>query len=204
MVNRRHSPSDKQEEEEEDHVVGDHSMDLHELDEDDDLTVTSHGTPPSRKESHFEFTNGQGIMQIARLWITLQVMALVCDNPSTQLPIVFRILCRGALYYAGRFHPRPFVDFVYVIQWAIAKYAQPYLDTMPSNPSSVEVEDPSAAAPGVPGVDTPDAPGGNAPGGVGRRMLRGSMNYYFQNVLVLYIMVVLVQHIQHYYVLLHH
>lgn len=137
-------------------------MDLHDLEEDDDLTVTSHGTPPSRKESHFEFTNSQSVMQIARLWITLQVMALVCDNSSTQLPIVFRIMCRGALYYAGRFHTRPFVDFVYVLQWFSAEY----LSGVPAQPSAIEVEDPSSSAPGTPSA-------GDAPG-VGRRMLRGT------------------------------
>ena len=161
MVNRRVGPTgNSKEEEEEGHVVGDHSIDLHDLEDDDDLTVTSHGTPPSRKENHFEFTSSQSIMQLARLWITLQVMALVCDNPSTQLPIVFRILCRGALYYAGRFHTRPFVDFVYALQWFSAQY----LSGVPAQPSAIEVEDPSA--PGTPSA-------GDAPG-VGRRMLRGN------------------------------
>ena len=136
MVNRRAGPSDHGVEEEEDHVVGDHSMEVHDMDEEDDLTVTSQGTAPTRKENNFEFTQGQSVMRLARLWITLQVMALVLDNPSTQLPIVFRIMCRGVLHYAGRFHTRPFVDLVYVFQWFLLQI-KPYTDQIPAQPRAL-------------------------------------------------------------------
>ena len=148
------------EDDEDGHVVGDHVMEIYDSD-DDDLTVTSHGTPPTQKDKNFEFTNSYNMMRLFRLWITLQTMALVCDNPSTQLPIIFRILCKGLLYYAGRFHTRPVIDLVYAFQWFLLQIKS-QTDAIPAQPSGIEIEQTS-------GPSTPDT-GAADSGGVRRHL----------------------------------
>ncbi len=143
---------------EDEHVVGDHVMEVYDSD-DDDLTVTSHGVPPVQKDQNFEFTNSHNMMRLFRLWVTLQTMALVLDNPSTQLPILFRILCRGVLYYAARFHTRPVIDLVYAFQWFLLQI-KPHTDAIPAQPSGIEVEQASA----------PSAPDSGSAGGVRRHL----------------------------------
>ena len=43
--------------------MGDHVMEIYDSD-DDDLTVTSHGTPPTQKDKNFEFTNSHNMMRL--------------------------------------------------------------------------------------------------------------------------------------------
>ena len=54
------------------------------------------------------------------------------------MPIIFRILCKGLLYYAGRFHTRPVIDLVYVSMVLLQIKSQ--TDAIPAQPSGIEIE----------------------------------------------------------------
>lgn len=86
--------------------------------DDDDFSVDSEaGYISERKDRTFEFSDSKTVMRIIRLVLVIQVIAFVTDNPSIQIPILFRIISFGPLFYAIRFYSRPFIDFVYVFQY---------------------------------------------------------------------------------------
>jgi hypothetical protein len=88
--------------------------------EDDDFSVDSEaGYISERKDRTFEFSDSKTIMRIIRLVLVIQVIAFVTDNPSIQIPILFRIISYGPLFYAIRFYSRPFIDFVYALQYLL-------------------------------------------------------------------------------------
>jgi hypothetical protein len=68
------------------------------------------------KDPLFEFSDGYGVMRTIRLLLFIQIIAICLDNPSTQYSILYRITCRGVLFYAIRFYSRPFIDILYLIQ----------------------------------------------------------------------------------------
>jgi hypothetical protein len=68
------------------------------------------------KDPLFEFSDGYGVMRTIRLILFIQIIAICLDNPSTQYSILYRITCRGVLFYAIRFYSRPFIDVLYLIQ----------------------------------------------------------------------------------------
>ena len=71
---------------------------------------------PKMKDPLFEFSDGYGVMRTIRLILFIQIIAICLDNPSTQYSILYRISCRGVLFYAIRFYSRPFIDVLYLIQ----------------------------------------------------------------------------------------
>ena len=111
------------------------------------LSVSSAGEGPKLKQRDFEFTSSINMMRVTRLIIVLQVLALCIDSPSVQLPIVWRIVCRGFLHYTGKFYSRPFVDVVYFFEWLGT-----YTSQIPSNPDNIRFETPSTPS-------TPDSSG---------------------------------------------
>jgi hypothetical protein len=67
--------------------------------------------------ANFEFTDNLGMMRVIRTFISLQVIGLIIDNPTIELPIVFQILCRTFCFYSIRFYSRPFLDALYCLQY---------------------------------------------------------------------------------------
>lgn len=74
------------------------------------------GQEPEKMSENFEFSNSYGVMRIIKLMLFLQTIAIVIDNPSFEMSILFRIVCRGFLFYSIRFYSRPFIDLIYVIE----------------------------------------------------------------------------------------
>lgn len=72
---------------------------------------------PEMKNQNFEFSDGYAIMRLVRLVLVVEVIAIAVDNPSLKLTSVFQIACRGVLFYSLEFYSRPFIDFLYVIQY---------------------------------------------------------------------------------------
>ena len=75
------------------------------------------GTKSVATTNHtFEFTNNVGIVRFIRLFFILQTLAIMIDNPEIRIPVLFRMFCRGPLFYVIRFYSRPFIDVVYIIE----------------------------------------------------------------------------------------
>jgi len=64
----------------------------------------------------FEFTTNLNVFRFLRMIVTLQVLGVMIDNDDIPVPVFFRIVCRGPLFYAIRFYSRPFMDLIYAIQ----------------------------------------------------------------------------------------
>jgi len=122
---------------------------------DEILSQNEESEKPTLKERNFEFTSSINMMRVTRLIICLQVLGLMIDSPSIQLPVVFRIVCRLMLFYSTKFYSRPIIDMMYMWQW-IAQH-------LPSSTDNIIFEAPSA----------PDGVGGAA-----RRMLASSASDY--------------------------
>ncbi len=115
---------------------------------------------PKLKERNFEFSSSINMMRVIRLIICVQVIGLMIDSPSVQLPAVFRIVSRLVLFYSTKFYSRPIIDFVYLWQWVEQR--------IPSNWQNIKVETPTLPTlPTLPTVPT-------LPGGIGgiRRVLQ--------------------------------
>jgi len=120
-------------------------------------SVVSESDAPLQKDRNFEFTDSFAMMRISRMIICLQIMALVNESPSIQLPIVFRIVCRGLLYYIGRFYSRPIIDIIYFLQWIQGAATSLLISlNIPTAPSSIEIVPPSYTVPNAP--ETPSIP----------------------------------------------
>ena len=65
----------------------------------------------------FEFTTNLNVFRFLRMIITLQILGIMIDNDSIPVPVFFRLVCRGPLFYAIRFYSRPFMDLIYAIQF---------------------------------------------------------------------------------------
>jgi len=64
----------------------------------------------------FEFTTNLNVFRFLRMIVTLQVLGVMIDNDDIPVPVFFRIVCRGPLFYAIRFYSLPFMDLIYAIQ----------------------------------------------------------------------------------------
>ena len=117
----------------------------------DAFSVASEGYKPAQKDrNNFEFTDNLAVMRLARMIIFLQFLSIMIDNPSTQLPVRFRIVNRGPLYYVGHFYSRIIIDFVYGFQLLVGRL-NALAASLPARPSRISVEQPQAPA-------TPDTP----------------------------------------------
>jgi Ran GTPase-activating protein (RanGAP) involved in mRNA processing and transport len=120
-------------------------------DGDEILSVEEDTEKPKTNSRNFEFSSSINMMRVTRLIICLQILGLAIDSPLIQLPIVFRIICRGILFYSTKFYSRPFIDIVYFFQW----FNKEWLSKLPSTPGNIVFETPSA-----PDVETPSTPSG--------------------------------------------
>lgn len=137
----------------------------------DDFSEPDDGQAPKGKDKNFEFTDSLSIMRLSRMIIFLQVMSLIIDNPSVQLPIIFRILNRGVLYYAGHFYSRIIIDFVYGFQLLIDVLNQS-MKGLPAQPTGIEVETPTTPeAPNTGDVSNNSPQTGDLPGAGGGLLL---------------------------------
>jgi hypothetical protein len=66
-------------------------------------------------DNTFEFTNNITVMRFIRMFLSLQVIAIMLVN--AQMPVLFRILSRDVLFYVVRFYSRPFLDLVYLFEY---------------------------------------------------------------------------------------
>lgn len=100
-------------------VVSDSAFDhqIHDFMDDDHSSDDSDNEKPETKNQNFEFSNGYGVMRTMRMIIVVQVIGIALENPSLEMSVVFRIACRGVLFYAIRFYSRPFIDLLYVVQY---------------------------------------------------------------------------------------
>jgi len=69
------------------------------------------------KLKNFEFTNNLHIMRCIRTVVYLQYIAIISDSPYIRMPLIFQTMCRGFLNYLLYWYSRPFLDFVYCIQY---------------------------------------------------------------------------------------
>ena len=109
----------------------DQDIEFHEDDEnfiEDDVEEVK----PEVKDRNFEFTSNVNIMRFMRAIFYLQVIALAIDNPSIDIPPLFRILVNGVCFYSLRFYSRPFIDFVYAAQYYYGLVAAVFLPYLPS------------------------------------------------------------------------
>jgi hypothetical protein len=109
---------------------------IHDFLDDDVSSEDSDGEAPDTKNQNFEFSNGYGVMRIIRMVLVLQVISIALDNPSLEMSVLFRIACRGPLFYAIRFYSRPFIDLIYVVQYflnAVIEIVR--AQNLPANPS---------------------------------------------------------------------
>ena len=75
-------------------------------------------TKPEVKERNFEFTSGDDMMRFLRMVFYIQIIALAIDNPTILLPPLFKIAIKGLCFYSLKFYYRPFLDLIYLIQYA--------------------------------------------------------------------------------------
>ena len=90
---------------------------LHNPDEEDDeVLFEDDENSITIQNQMFEFSDSYNIMRWIRLVILLQTIAIIIDNPSFEMSVFFRIVCRGFLLYLLEFYSRPFIDLVYIVQ----------------------------------------------------------------------------------------
>ena len=82
-------------------------------------TDSEAGDIPDRRPKSFEFTDCASTMRLVRLVMTIQVIGLIIDDSAVHIPVLFRIACRGILFYSIRFYSRPFIDLSYILQQAL-------------------------------------------------------------------------------------
>ena len=104
----------------------------------DILTESSDNEVPEGKDSSFEFTDNAGVMRIARMWMCLQILYLMIEHPTTQIPVIFRIMCRGVIYYSGRFYSRIVVDLMYFLDSIFTQFATE-IGLLSEDPGNFEV-----------------------------------------------------------------
>ena len=90
---------------------------IHDFMDDDHSSDDSDDELPETKNQNFEFSNGYGVMRMIRLMLVIQIISIALENPSLKMGVLFRISCRGVLFYAIRFYSRPFIDLLYLIQF---------------------------------------------------------------------------------------
>jgi hypothetical protein len=75
------------------------------------------GMEEREKADHtFEFTSNFAVFRLIRMLFTLQFLSILIDNESAVNPVIFRLFCRGPLFYVIRFYSRPFIDAIYILQ----------------------------------------------------------------------------------------
>jgi hypothetical protein len=109
------------------------------LSDDDTFSIDEDTKTLVTKFENFEFTDNLGVMRVVRMIITLQILGLIIDNPSIQIPLLFRVFCRGPLFYAIHFYSRPFIDAVYLVQLFFAQIASDIQSSVPSKSSAGKI-----------------------------------------------------------------
>lgn len=156
------------EEEEEESTIEDLGLEVLSDAAGDVFSIDNDGYKPQQSDRNsFEFTDNLALMRLSRMLINLQFLSLMIDNPSVQLPLLFRIVNRGPLYYVGRFYSRIIIDFVYGFQLLVG-FLNAQLGSLPARPSKISVEQPQAP-------DVPSAP--NAPDTSG--ITSGGVTHYY-------------------------
>lgn len=123
-------------------VVSDSAFDhqIHDLMDDTYSEGESDDEIPETKNQNFEFSDGYGIMRVIRLILVIQIISIALENPSVQMAVLFRITVRGILFYSVRFYSRPFIDFLYVIQYFLEAIINFFLaQSVPSDPNKIEI-----------------------------------------------------------------
>ena len=114
---------------------------VHNLLEDNTKDDESDDDVPEMKNQYFEFSNGYHIMRVIRLIFVIQIIGLLLDNPSIQIPTLFDTFCRGISFYSIHFMSRPFLDIIYVIQSFFSMLRDFLLSQkIPINPTSIVIE----------------------------------------------------------------
>ena len=143
-------------------------VEFHDAEGEIDDNVQNDAEVPVRKSRDFEFTDCVKFLRLVRLFICLQVMAIINDSPSVQLPVLYRIVCKGVLVYTGNFYSRPVIDLVYFIEYLMANSSRLLAGLNIPQFGSIQVATPET--PTLPG-NLPSVP--SVPG-VGGRMLSAS------------------------------
>ncbi|KAJ1412014.1 hypothetical protein B484DRAFT_455473, partial [Ochromonadaceae sp. CCMP2298] len=122
-------------------AVYDAAMDheLHDFMDDDHSDDDSDDEAPETKKQNFEFSDGYGVMRFLRMCLVVQVLSLALENPSIPLAVLFKIACRGVLFYAQRFYSRPFIDLLYVLQFFYKGLIAMLPNGAGPTPSNVEI-----------------------------------------------------------------
>lgn len=117
-----------------------------ELNDEIDNTISSDDEDaPETKNQYFEFSNSYYVMRFIKVIFLVQVISLLLDHPEIKIPIFFDVFCRGILTYSREFYSRPFLDFIYIIQYFwhnLLVLAQQ--QDVPTTPSNVEVDTPNS------------------------------------------------------------
>ncbi len=104
---------------------------------DDDHTSDDEDNEKSEtKNQNFEFSDSYGVMRLIKLILFIQIIGIMLDHPSATYSAMFRIICRGVIFYSMEFYSRPFIDLLYLLQYfllAIIKFVQS--QNIPATPS---------------------------------------------------------------------
>lgn len=114
---------------------------LYDVLDDDHSSDDSDNERSATKNQNFEFSDGYGVMRFIKLILFIQVIGLMLDNPSVQYSIIFRIVCRGVVFYSTQFYSRPFIDLLYLIQYFLVEIVNfVRSQKIPTTPSSGNIE----------------------------------------------------------------
>lgn len=114
---------------------------IHDYDDDDRSDEDGDDSQKAEiRSTNFEFTNNYNLMRLLKLFLWLEVMGLILDNPEYELSVLFELFNKGVLYYVLHFYSRPFIDLIYIIQTFIASLVQfIYSQTATKAPDDVEL-----------------------------------------------------------------
>lgn len=69
---------------------------LHKTEEDKHHNEAEPGSDfkPERKQRNFEFTSNLCVFRVIRTILYIQIIQLILDNPSAQVPVIYQVFCR--------------------------------------------------------------------------------------------------------------
>jgi hypothetical protein len=73
---------------------------------------------PDVKSRNFEFTSNITMMHLLRVLLFFQIIGVALNNPAGTYPPLFNTVLRPVFYYCVNFYFRPFMDLVYICQYA--------------------------------------------------------------------------------------
>lgn len=114
---------------------------IHDEVEDHILENDEEDETPDIKDQYFEFLDSYYVMRFIRFIFFIQILALILDSSSIELPAFFDISLHGLLYYSIHFYSRPFLDIIYILQyfWDFIVDSIKANSEIPSTPTGVEV-----------------------------------------------------------------